>query len=273
MIYASWRDIRRIVGKSDVVLEVLDARVPDITRSRSLEGIVERLGKELVLVINKADLVPRSIAEKWKKLFEEQGYPTVYISARGRLGTKILRSKIRSLVGGREATVSIVGYPKVGKSSIINALKGKHSASTSPIPGSPGYTTHTQLYRVDSKTYIFDTPGIIPPRGEDVYAILRGKEPDSFRDPVKPVIMFLRFLIENHPNLLPKIYRIELEEPYAFLEKLALRRGWVYRRTGEPNIEEAAKLIIRDWHREKIVFYSSPEKPLSEILKKYRSFR
>jgi len=271
MIYAGWREIRKVVRKSDIVLEVVDARVPDITRSHALERIVSDAGKKLLIVINKADLVPRIVVEKWKKMFEDQGHPTVYISARGHLGTRVLRTKIKSLVDKGEIVASVIGYPKVGKSSIINALKGKHSAQTSPVPGSPGYTTHVQLYRVDPRIYIIDTPGVIPPRGEDVFAIIRGKEPNSFRDPVKPAVAFIRFLMENYPKLLPSVYKVEADDPYVFLEKLALKRGWIYRRTKEPNIEEAAKLIIRDWHREKIVVCSEPENPLSEVLKKYRN--
>jgi len=269
LIFASWKDIYKVVRKSDIVLEVVDARVPDITRSHALERTVGKEGKKLLIVINKADLIPRSIAEKWKKLFEDQGYPAVYISARDRLGTRVLRVKIKSLVDKRGIVASVIGYPKVGKSSIINALKGKHSAQTSPIPGSPGYTKHIQLYKVDPRIYIIDTPGVIPPRGEDVFAIIRGKEPDSFRDPVKPAVSFIKFLMENYPQLLSRTYKVECEDPYSFLEKLALKRGWVYRKTKEPNIEESAKLIIRDWHREKIVAFSKPELPLSEILKKY----
>lgn len=136
MKYAGWKELRNIVKKADIVLEVVDARIPEITRSRRLESLAEREGKEILLVINKADLVPKEVVEKWKKTFEKQGYPTVYISAKKRLGTRILRVKIKELVERKHIVATVVGYPKVGKSSIINVLKGKHSASTSPIPGS-----------------------------------------------------------------------------------------------------------------------------------------
>jgi len=92
--YAGWNVLRKIIGKSDVVLEVVDARVPDITRSRKVEKLTENLGKKLIIVINKCDLIPKHAAEAWKRKFEEQGYLTVFISARERLGTRILRSTV-----------------------------------------------------------------------------------------------------------------------------------------------------------------------------------
>ncbi|RLG71518.1 MAG: GTP-binding protein [Thermoprotei archaeon] len=263
--YATWRELRQVVGRADVVLEVVDARVPDITRSRKVEKLVERLGRSLIIVINKCDLIPKHVAESWKKFFETQGYSAVFISARERLGTRILRSKIRESAGKKPIVAAIVGYPKVGKSTIINILKGKHSAPTSPIPGSPGYTTHVRTYRIGKSLYIIDTPGVIPPLGENVLAFLRGKDPESFKDPVKPVVEFLKILVERFPNIVKEVYGVESNEPYRILEEIALKRKWIYKKTKEPIIEEAAKLIMRDWFKEKIAVYSTPDKPLIKL--------
>lgn len=265
MILATWKTIRRVAKLADVILEVVDARDPIGTRSRRLERIVERAGKKLVIVINKADLVPREILEKWKKIFEDEGYPTVYISARDRLGTSILRKTILKVADkkGKTVKVAIVGFPKVGKSTIINVLKGKHSASTSPIPGSPGYTKHTQWYRIDKKIVMLDTPGILPVKGDDIEAAIRGKPPDELRDPVKPAVELLRRALEHDPTIIKRTYGIEEKDPYKILEKICEKRHWYYKKDREPLIEEAAKTIIRDWHRAKLVFYIKPEEYLS----------
>ena len=266
--YAGWNVLRKIIGKSDVVLEVVDARVPDITRSRKVERLAESLGKKLIIVINKCDLIPKHAAEAWKRKFEEQGYLTVFISARERLGTRILRSTVKKSVPKKPVIAAIVGYPKVGKSTIINILKGRHAATTSPIPGSPGYTTHIRTYRIDKNLYIIDTPGVLPPLGEDVIAFLRGKDPESFKDPVKPVASFLEIILNRKPEVIREIYGVEAKDPYKILEEIALKRKWIYRKTGEPVIEEAAKLIMRDWFKEKIIVYSTPENPLIKLEKK-----
>jgi ribosome biogenesis GTPase A len=151
MILASWRNLAWIVRRADVVLEVVDVRDPMSTRSRRLERMVTSLGKKLVIVINKADLVPREVAAKWKRLLEDRGFTAVYMAARDHKGTRVLRRTIRMVAEAEPIVVAVTGFPKTGKSTIINALKGRHAASTSPIPGSPGYTTHAQLYRIADK--------------------------------------------------------------------------------------------------------------------------
>jgi len=264
MILATWKTIRKVTKLVDVVLEVVDARDPIGTRSRKLERIVERMGKKLIIVINKADLVPREVLEEWKRIFEGEGYPTVYISARDRLGTSILRKTILKVADkkGETVRVAIVGFPKVGKSTIINVLKGKHSASTSPIPGSPGYTKHIQWYRVDKKILMLDTPGILPVKGDDVEAAIRGKPPDELKDPVKPAVELLKRALDRNPNVVRETYGIDEKDPYKILEKICEKRHWYYKKDRESLIDEAAKTIIRDWHRAKLVFYIKPEEYL-----------
>jgi len=253
-----WSQIKRIVAQADIVLEVLDARDPLSTMSRKLEKIVSNLGRELILVINKADLVPRSIAEEWTRLLRSRGYHAVYMAASKHMGTRVLRRKIKELAPAFPTVVTVTGYPKTGKSSIINALKGKHSASTSPIPGSPGYTRRTQLYRIDSKILMIDTPGVIPVDGSDLERIIRGSNPDELDDPVNPAIKLIERILKHNPLAFLRAYGIKEREPMKILEEIAIKRGWFYKKTHEPLIEEAARTVIRDYHQGKIPFYVKP---------------
>ena len=256
MILASWSEIKRLVAKSDVVLEVVDARIPPWTRSKKLERIVKSFRRKLVLVLNKADLVPKPVVEEWKKFFEERdNYPTVYFSIHDRSSIRVLKKIILNIVDKTPILITIVGYPKVGKSSIINMLKGKHSASTSPIPGSPGYTHHVQLYRIDDNIYMFDTPGILPIEGDRLEMILRGRPPEKLKDPVTPAVELIERALKYNPFAIIEAYNIHEKDPYKILEILAKRRGWFYKSTHEPNIEEAARTVIRDWHNAKLTFY------------------
>lgn len=258
IILASWSQIDELVSRSDVVLLVLDARDPLSTFSRKLVKIVERHRKKLLLVLNKCDLVPRKVAEEWKKHFEERGYPTVYIAATKHRGTLKLRNTIKHIAPALPTVVAVVGYPKVGKSSVINALKGKHSASTSPYPGSPGYTKHFQIYRVDDDISIIDSPGILPVEGDPLERVLRGYPPEKLKDPVNPAIMLVDRVLRFNPSAFLHTYGIESKNPLEILEQLAIRRGWFYKTTKEPLVEEAAKAVIRDYHDGKIVYYVRP---------------
>ncbi|MCE4617495.1 MAG: 50S ribosome-binding GTPase [Desulfurococcales archaeon] len=259
MDLASWRLLARTVKKADLVVEVVDIRDPVSTHSWRLVEMIDALDRELVIVLNKADLVPLHVAIGWKDRFEEAGFNAFYVSANKRLGTRRLRGYIKHLVDTIPFTVAVVGYPKTGKSSIINALKGKHSAQTSPVPGSPGYTRHAQLYKIEPGFYMIDTPGVIPVEGGWPDSIIRGRSPEELPDPVPPAAALIEKILQYRPNAIAEAYGITETDPYKIMEELALARGWKYRLTGEPLIEEAARVIIRDYHKAKIPFYIPPQ--------------
>ncbi len=86
------RQVFELIKSSDIVLEVVDGRLPLLTRVSSIENHLEKLKLPLIIVLNKCDLVPRDVCERTKNSFNQE-FPTVYISAQNRLGTKILRQK------------------------------------------------------------------------------------------------------------------------------------------------------------------------------------
>ncbi len=262
MELASWRLLARTIKNADVVVEVVDIRDPIHTRSRRVEEMAEALDKELVIVLNKADLVPRGVAEKWKRIIEGQGYEVLYVSARHRLGTRILRGFIKHVAPVKPFSVAVVGYPKTGKSSIINALRGRKGASTSPIPGSPGYTKSLQLLKIEPGFYMIDTPGVIPVEGGWPEAVIRGRSPEELWDPVPPAAALLERALHYNPRAVLDAYGIRERDPYRILEELARKRGWFYKTTREPLIEEAARTVIRDYHKAKLYFYVPPEEYL-----------
>ncbi len=259
MELASWRLLARTIKNADVVVEVVDIRDPIHTRSRRLEQMARALDKDLVIVLNKADLVPRMVADKWARIIEGRGYDVLYVSARHRLGTRVLRGYIKHIARIKPFSVAVVGYPKTGKSSIINALRGRKGASTSPIPGSPGYTKSIQLLKIEPGFYMIDTPGVIPVEGGWPEAIIRGRSPEELVDPVPPAIALLERALHYNPRAVERAYGIKERDPYKILELLAEKRGWWYKKTKEPLIEEAARTVIRDYHKAKLLFYVPPE--------------
>lgn len=257
MRLASWREIARIVRESDVVLEVLDARDPANTRSRRVEDMASYMGKRLLVVLNKADLVPASVSRGWVERFRGEGVPALAVSARERLGTRRLRTWIKANAP-KPFTVAVVGYPKTGKSSLINVLRGRKGAPTSPVPGSHGYTRGFQLLKVEPGFYMVDTPGVLPVEGPRLVAVIRGAPPESLRDPVSAAVELIESALSYNSKAVVEAYGIEERDPYRVLEELARRRGWFYKSTGEPLIEEAARAVIRDYHRARLTYYVPP---------------
>ena len=259
---ASWRRLARTIKNADVIVEVVDIRDPIHTRSRRAERMVEALEKDLVIVLNKSDLVPRSVAEKWKRIIEGQGYEVIYVSATRRLGTRMLRGLIKAIAPIKPFSAAVIGYPKTGKSSVINALRGRKGASTSPIPGSPGYTKSIQLLKVEPGFYMIDTPGVIPVEGGWPEAVIRGRAPEELADPVRPAMALIERILRYNPRAIIDAYGIAERDPYTILEELARKRGWFYKSDHSPLVEEAARTVIRDYHKSKIRFYVPPEEYL-----------
>ncbi len=265
MELADWRTLARIIKRSDGVIEVLDARNPLGTRSLRAEGIARALKKSLIVVINKVDMIPRSVAAQWLDYFDERGIKAVLVSAVKGYGKGALKAAMLDVAGDRVATFSIIGYPKTGKSSIINMFKGYRSASVSKVPGSWGYTRGLTIYRVSQTLYIVDTPGTIPVDGDPLESVIRGRSPEELRDPVGAAMLLIETALKYNPNSVAEAYGILERDPYKVLEELASRRMWIYKSTHEPNVEEAARTVIRDYHRGKLWFFVPP--PSSSALR------
>ncbi|WP_052883101.1 GTPase [Thermoproteus tenax] len=253
----AWRRVRTVVEDSDVVLEVLDARDPLATRNIELERLVASLGKRFIVAINKADLVPLDVGLKWKEWFEAQGLPAVVFSAKMRLGTRKLMAKIKSVAPSVPVRVAVVGYPNVGKSTVINYLKGRHVAPTSPRPG---FTRGEQIVRAKTWLIVVDTPGVLTSEeGDDAaLAVIRGAvDPARIDDAVPYAIALINRVLSFNPRALEH-YGYSGASAEEALEHIGRRYGRLMR-GGRVNIEEAARIVLRDWIEGKITYYYLPD--------------
>lgn len=261
MKFAPWSLLRRLIQEANLVLEVIDVRDPISTRSKRVERLAKRLGKTVVIILNKCDLVPRRVAFKWAELFRREGFKVIYIAAQKRMGTKMLKEFILEIASElpKPVKIAVVGVPKVGKSTVINALKGRHSAPTSPYPGSPGYTKGYQLLKIDEGVYLIDTPGIAPIECGGVEAEIRKRPIEQLSDPVPIAIELMEKIRKYNPKAFERAYGIREDNLERILEEIARKRGWFSKRDKEPLIEEAARAVIRDYFNGKIPFFIPPE--------------
>ncbi len=237
--------VRKIISKSDLVVEILDARDPAGTRNTDLEKLVAKYRKALAVVVNKADLVRNT------DNISIRG--ACVLSSRNMGSAKILKKFLLEKLPRKPARVAIVGYPNVGKSTIINMLKGRRSASVAPIPG---HTRGAQWIRIDEDMLLLDSPGIIPSYEKDEIVLAKkgAIEADHLKDPEYAAQAIIESIIREDPSVLGKFYDIEIsvfDSSQEVLERIAVRRGRLLKGS-VPDILSVSKSIIRDRYKGKI---------------------
>ncbi|MHA2101590.1 MAG: GTPase, partial [Candidatus Kariarchaeaceae archaeon] len=203
-----WSIVWQMIDDANVALEVIDARFPSICRSNRLEQrVIESDECNLLVAINKADLVPREHVNQWIAWLKEQGINALGVSATQRLGTSILQREILKTSNQKTAKVAVVGLPNTGKSSIINRLRGRKSAPTAPISG---HTKAKQTVRVSKSMLMFDTPGIIPVKLPEKHKILLGLIPvTKIKDPIYAAELLFEQFNEIDPGKAALHYEVE----------------------------------------------------------------
>ena len=234
--------VKRITKDADIILEITDARFIDLTRNKQLEREMKSLGKKIILVANKADLV--------QKRRYDAGFPLVWVSTRKRQGTRKLRAAIGMAAGNKKVNVAVVGYPNTGKSSVINMLSGRKVARSSI---SAGYTRGEQIVKVSENIYLIDLPGIIPFEEIDQadLALIAAKSPWQIRN-VQAAAE--RLIIALRRNGVKEImgFDISSKEPEAVLEELAIEKKKL-RKGGMPDIDSISKILLLQWQKGKLI--------------------
>ena len=303
---AFFKHLRSVMEKADIILEVLDARDPLACRSAAVESLAlaQRPPKRVVLVLNKIDLVPAAAVQAWLKHLRRE-FPAIAFKAStqqqrshlaapgggtvnkatqagevltgsGAAGADTLLQLIKNYARShdikRAVTVGVVGYPNVGKSSIINSLKRSKAVGVS---ATPGFTRCMQEVSLDAKVTLLDCPGIIfdDPREEVAEGgsgsgsgggggdggaglLLRNCiAVDQIEDPEAAVDGILR---RCAPAKLMSLFCIPAyASTEQFLGHVAAKRFMVGR-GGVPDKKKAARVVLQEWNSGKIPFFVMP---------------
>ena len=252
----------------DLVIEVVDARIPSSSRNPIIDQLVA--GKKRIIILNKSDLSDPKANEEWTEYFKKDGNIVLQMNCmRGqgvpqlfKLLEKLQNEKNEGRAVKKPLRMMIVGVPNVGKSSLINRMTGKKSAKTGDRPG---VTKGKQWLSLENGMQLLDTPGILWPKFEDPKVGLNlafcGSIKDEILDVASLALELIGVLQETYPQFLMQRYKLDelVEMPLENMDAIAMKRGFIlpgkridYERCGKTVLDEFRGGVIGNITLEKV---------------------
>lgn len=268
-------DIKKDLKIIDIVVEVLDARIPKSSKNPNIDKFSD--GKLKIIILNKYDLADKENVKKWTNSYNELGIPVICMDSSNNQDIKSLVQKINELgkkfydnkYKDRKININpiykvlIVGIPNVGKSTIINKIAGRNSAN---MGNKPGVTKQKQWIKVGSNVELLDTPGLLWPKLDTkqigVNLALTGNINQDILDSEELSIEGIKLLInnQNYKNMLFERYKLSdkdiikvEDEPieYSILKAIGKKRGCILP-GGIVDTLKSAKAFLDDFKNGKI---------------------
>ena len=269
------RQITEDLKMIDVVVEILDARIPNSSQNPDIRQITQN--KKKIIILNKYDLADNAKTEKWIEYFNKKERKVVLADSLTGKGVnettrqiqKIMEDEMQKMADkgriGRKIRTMIVGIPNVGKSSFINRISKKTSAE---VGNKPGVTKQKQWIRINEKIELLDTPGVLWPKFESqkvaMNLAITGTIKDDILDLVEVAYTLTKFMLENYKENLLQRYSLEEkkideilqqdqaenENIYEIMQLIGRRRGAIL--GGNIDDERTAKLILDDFRNGKL---------------------
>ena len=270
----------------DIVIELLDARIPIARQNPKIANKIKN--KKKLVVLNKADLADEKTNQKWVNYFENQEIPAVLVDSNSGKGIDKFIKKIEEVMQemlegqaskgriGRKIRAMILGIPNVGKSSFINRISKR---TTAEVGNKPGVTKQKQWIRINEKIELLDTPGVLWPKFESEDVALKlaftGTIKETVLQKTEIAYQLVKFLLENYRERLAQRYGLNLEyiqttleqeQPenfniYEIMLEIGKKRGCIIS-GGNIDEEKTAKIILDEYKNGKFgkVSLEQPDK-------------
>lgn len=246
----------------DLVCEIVDARIPQVSRNPDMDEIAA--GKPRLIILNRIDLADPVCTKAWADDFRARGWQVLETDSRSGQGTAKFAAAVRAALAdkiaqwkekgqtGRAARVMVVGIPNVGKSTFINRILGRKAAKAAD---KPGVTRGSQWFKVDGGVDLLDTPGILWPKFDDertgILLAATGAVKDDILDTETLACKLFELLAVRAPGAIQARYRIEISEEsdllgYALLEQAGRKRGFLIS-GGEVDTERMARILLDEF--------------------------
>ena len=247
----------------DLVIELVDARVPLSSRNPDIDDLGRN--KARLLLLNKSDLADEAANEAWSAYFRAKGFQVVKLNSRSGAGfksvnaavqeackEKIERDRRRGILN-RPVRAMVAGIPNVGKSTFINSFAGKACTKTG---NKPGVTKGAQWVRLNKQVELLDTPGIFWPKFEDQEVGIKLAMIGSIKEEILNIeelsMEFLKLLKARYSGMLVERYGVdEALGEVELLGEIAKRRGCL-QKGGEPDLTKAAAILLEDFRSGKL---------------------
>ncbi|KAF5054779.1 Ribosome biogenesis GTPase A [anaerobic digester metagenome] len=245
------KQIATVMAKVDVVIEVLDARLPGYSENPLLREL--RGGRPCLKVLNKSDLADPAVTEAWKDFYRTQGAVPMEIVGTSAKDAKRILAVLPGMVPPRNFIMQpvnclIVGIPNVGKSTLMNALVGRRVARAA---NQAAITTKQKRVHIGDELTIYDTPGVLWPKIENEQAsymlAASGAVRETAMDNAEVAARAGVYLLREYPELLQARYKLT-ELPAGgleLLEAVGRKRGCLVK-GGEVDLTKAAGILLNE---------------------------
>jgi ribosome biogenesis GTPase A len=246
------KEISKVIDKMDIVIEVLDARIPFSSANPLVNQF--KASKPSIKILNKSDLADPKITQEWQAYFEKDEHiKTLALSANQDSRAKTISSLCRKLVpeklgSDKDINAMIMGIPNVGKSTLINGIAGRAIAK---VGNEPAVTKRQQKIKLDSGISLSDTPGMLWPKLEPASCGYRLAVTGAIKDTAieyDDVALFAVMALRDlYPASLRARYKLEVlpDEPLTLLEAIGAKRGCL-RSGGFVDVHQASTILLQD---------------------------